>query len=80
MTRAVFPTTRVHISDGGGMPVIVRGRDAWSLRMLVASGELGDQRGSDRATNPAIPSAIVRETIVGQELSHRRRKRISSVL
>src|SRR5262249_24716537 len=41
MTRAVTMTVRVRIGDGDGPIVTVRGREAWALLALQASGERG---------------------------------------
>ena len=41
MTRPVSLTIRVHIGDANGPVVTVRGREAWSLRILIAAGALG---------------------------------------
>jgi hypothetical protein len=41
MTRPVSLTIHARIGDADGPVVIVRGREAWALRMLIASGERG---------------------------------------
>jgi hypothetical protein len=41
MTRPTQLTLRVRIGDASGPVVIVRGREAWALRALIAAGERG---------------------------------------
>lgn len=41
MTRPVSLTIRVRVGDDNGPVVVVRGREAWALRMLVAAGDRG---------------------------------------
>jgi hypothetical protein len=41
MTRPVSLTIRARIGDADGPVVIVRGREAWALRMLMAAGDRG---------------------------------------
>jgi hypothetical protein len=41
MRRSVSLTIRVRIGDADGPVVSVRGREAWTLRMLMAAGKRG---------------------------------------
>lgn len=41
MTRPVSLTIRARVGDADGPVVIVRGREAWALRMLMAAGDRG---------------------------------------